>query len=174
MNLDTFKKYLKMDYLRSNTYIINFEPPSFARTIPVTSDTMQKLYRSAVNVPIPGSAWSTFDHTMHQLNWKLPYLREYEPITITFMNDSESTHRRFFENWHAGILNEQTGNFRYLDEYSTNLQIIEFNRQGNTAHEFELHQAFPVSIGEMSLGYANNDEVETFTVTFAYTKYTMK
>lgn len=93
--------------------------------------------------------------------------------TITVINDTDFATRRAFEEWHYRI-NAFEGNTGLSNpsEYYSDIIVKQLNRNGEVIYQYKLYQCYPTSIGEVTLGYDQNDTVEEFTVTLSMNYFT--
>lgn len=100
--------------------------------------------------------------------------RQLEPFTMTLYNDTTFSHRNAFERW-MNLINAHEGNIQATSNYRDLLGTIEvhqLDRDGSTVLKVvKLHNVFPDNISPIDLDYANMDQVEQFTVNFAYTNW---
>lgn len=88
---------------------------------------------------------------------------------ITVYNDTSFDLRNKFEQWHNAILgnfsNKATANNPVT--YMKDATVVHLDRTGEEIAKYTFKGIFPSSIGEISLGYGENDSLEEFQVTFA-------
>lgn len=103
----------------------------------------------------------------------LPGDRTFEDWTVTVLNDISFSHRNKFESWSNLILSHQ-GNVQTIPNYAgmvANITVQQLDRKDNVIKTFTLRNAWPVHVSAIDVGYQNNDQVEEFTVSFAYTDW---
>jgi len=93
--------------------------------------------------------------------------------TVTMIVDTDFNTRRAFEEWHHAI-NTFEGNegLSNPSDYYSDLIVKQLNRNGEEVYKYKLYNCFPTSVGEVTLGYDQNDTVEEFTVTFSMNYFT--
>lgn len=99
--------------------------------------------------------------------------KEFNDWTVTMLNDTDFDTRRSFETWQAAI-NSHTLNVGVSNPlaYMANLKVEQLNRTGNVIYTYDFIGCFPTSVGEIALGYDQNDTIEEFDVTFALQYWT--
>lgn len=106
----------------------------------------------------------------------VPGDREYQPWTITVMNDVGFTYRNLFHAWQESINDPQTNASPAGDTLSLNLlidwKVRQLDRVGNTIAAYNLHSCWPKNVGEIRLSQEENNTVETFDVTLTYLYWT--
>ena len=79
-------------------------------------------------------------------------------ITITFWEDEDHTVYSFFKDWLELMSNIQTGGGVDREGYAAEVVIKTLNTDSETeSGRFRLTNAFPTSIGEVTLDYASNE-----------------
>lgn len=100
----------------------------------------------------------------------MPGDRTYEPWNITVLNDISMSHRNKFEKW-QDLLNGQQSNVQGVANYKdivTTIEIIQHDRNDNVIAVKTLHNAWVSSVSAIELGYDQNDQAQTYTVTFMF------
>lgn len=92
----------------------------------------------------------------------------YDDWTITLLNDTDFDTRRAFETWNSAM-NSHVANVGVANPilYYADMKVDQLNRLGDVIYTYNIHQCFPKNIGEVALGYDQNDTIEEFTVTFS-------
>ena len=113
---------------------------------------------------------------------KVPGDRTYETWTATFYMDDSFALRGAYEKW-IELTNGVDSNTATADIVETweNIQISQLDKFGGAEsttasaegnlkaiRKYQLVQAFPVSVSQVSVAYDNNDSYEEFDVEFAY------
>ena len=94
--------------------------------------------------------------------------REFDDWTITVYNDDKNTIRDAIVEWNAkahGLGRSITG--ATPAEYKKQAIVRQLDRNTESASEKVLYGIFPTLVGEVTLDWDSNNEVETFEVTFA-------
>lgn len=100
--------------------------------------------------------------------------RTYPDWTITMYNDAAHSTRQQFIDWQ--IEAAAMGKSIYgetPDEYLRSASVNQYDRQGEVQATYNLYQIFPTNVGEVQLDWDNNNEVETFEVTFTVGYWTL-
>lgn len=94
--------------------------------------------------------------------------RTFDDWTVTVFNDDAHKIRDAIVAWNAqahGLGARITG--ATPAQYKKQAIVRQLNRNTETTAEKTLHGIFPTNVGEVTLDWENNNEVETFEVTFA-------
>ncbi len=98
--------------------------------------------------------------------------RVFEPWAVTIMNDTNFTVRDSMERWMNGM-NAHSANTGLTTPvaYEADLLVEQLDRSGDTLKKYTFRGSYPQDMSPIDLSYATNDEIERFTVTFAYQYY---
>ena len=173
MKLSEFQTRIKGG-VRPNLYKVNFDFPTESNK--VAADTVSYLCKSAA---IPASTVGTVELPFRGRVIKVPGDRTFESWTATFYNDIDWKLRNAFEEW-VDLTNEKDENnaSKAVGDVFKDItveQLDKFKTDSVTAiATYNLINAFPVSVSQISLAYDNNDSYEEFDVEFAYSYFTTK
>lgn len=118
---------------------------------------------------------TTLEETL--VNWqgydfKYAGKHTYSDFTISFNVDIKAQIRMAFEDWiNKKIHNPLTNKYHYFSEYMVKQRIQLLGYDGEVITEYTLHDAWPKSIGNITLDYSATD-IATFEVTFSYSHHT--
>lgn len=102
---------------------------------------------------------------------KLAGDRTFAPWSVTVMNDEDFSVRSMFETW-SNAMNRLVSNVRdpslSTEGYKTDLEVIQYGKDGTELRSYQLIGAFPTDIGAISLDWDSTNQIETFTVNFSY------
>lgn len=96
-----------------------------------------------------------------------PYEKLYDPVSLSFLVDNNMRVKTLFDSWMNYIQSGTSRTFRYLDDYSTNININLYDKADKLRYSTTLFKAFPKNINAVSLDYAGRD-VMRIQVTFSY------
>lgn len=155
------------DYARPTRYWVQFSTP---RTM--LSDSLSRnlidIQLNCSSAQMPGVSLGTAELRTKGPIRKMPNDVIYADMNLTFYNTSKYKERKYFEKWIGSVTDNDTKSFAYYEDYVSNIVIAQFDNAGIVVHSVRLNEAYPTSLGEISLGYDNNDQVETFSVTISY------
>ena len=89
------------------------------------------------------------------------------------MNDEDFLVRSMFEKW-SNALNRLEANIRDPNfagneqTYKAELNVIQYSKDGAPIRQYDVIGAFPTTIDAIDLNWDNQNQIETFNVTFAY------
>lgn len=176
----------------------NFE---FLENTPLTNFVSQKrnmLMLRCENVVLPAPSLLE-EENIRRYGYgpveKMPYGVQFSDVTMTWLVDKNSEIVDFFHQWMNTIVMHDSPNTlmkgsaprdNYLSEYvpfevgykdsyaNPIVRIYVYNRQQQTVTEYEMYDVFPMNIQAMNLSWADENQVQKLTVTFAYTNMRVK
>lgn len=94
--------------------------------------------------------------------------RQFGPWQVTVINDEDFAVRNAMEAW-SNSINSHITNFRSAPfDYKAQAQVTQFGKDGSVLREYTFEGLFPSQISTIELGWANQDQIEEFAVTFEY------
>jgi hypothetical protein len=126
------------------------------------------------NVQLPGINLNTIQNRTFGEFRETPYETMYDNITATFYVDREMKIKHLFDTWILAIQgyngpSSGTGsrNFRYYNEYITDMQIYVNDTLNQTYYGVNLYEVYPKTISSITLDN-NSKEIMKMTVTLQY------
>lgn len=124
-------------------------------------------------------------------NIKVPYFgrqlyyagdRDFEPLTVTVINDEDFKVRHALEEWmraitgHSSTVSEFGGGISAADAsgmttYVAEAQVIQYSRNGSGGGPTQAYRfvgLWPAKLGAIPLNWGTLDDIETFTCQFLY------
>lgn len=167
-SLNQFLSSFKTDLARPNRFDVNIPAPIVL--FPYVGDTRRLVFRCE-STEIPGKSLSTTDRKIGSSPIeKMPYLTNYNDITMDFIVDDNMSQRLFFEAWFQAINPTTNYNFRYKSDYAVDIDINQYNVTGNKSYIVTLREAFPIGINQMDLNWSS-DGYHKISVQFAFTEW---
>jgi hypothetical protein len=97
--------------------------------------------------------------------------KTFDDCKFTIINDSDFSVRDTFERWVDRILghdrNVAESGWENPSNYYANAVVRQLGRENQVLKEYTVEGIFPTQVGDIQLGYDQNDQVEEFQVTFA-------
>jgi len=161
------------EFAKGNRYNVTFANlPSGLST--AVNENLQYLCES-VSLPTKGIASQAQD--IYGPPREIPYRETFTEAALSFIVDDAFTVKRFFDKWQEKIINVETGNVNYWNNFVATINIT---RLSNDATDFEtatdkykieLREAYPSAVGEIALGHTQGGEILRLSVTFKYRKW---
>jgi len=138
---------------------------------PSINSQVNSLRFACENAEIPGRSFSNIAQKIYGINEQYPFLSIYNDVTFMFyIRDSDFYEKKFFDSWFEKINPRDTYDFSYKDEYSTNIQINQFDVKGDLLYQITLIEAFPYVMGHLLLNW-NYSDFHRLPITFTYRDY---
>lgn len=186
-NVSTFKSYLGAGgHLRNNKFVARFFIPVGLQGSPIERATGRFLEYRGENIVLPGLSLDVHFNNRYGYGMfeKKPERARVQDTRATFIMDQGGRVWEFFQEWIKLIANPDLRNgiltnFRgrepfileYKDNYVAQIEIIVFDETGKEQIKVSLRDAFPISIGDLSLDWNDNNTIMHLPVFFAFTDY---
>lgn len=158
----------KTGFSRANRYEMVFVVPTAVNGLsPGLSRSL--TYRIA-SVNLPSKSIATTETKVYGPVRQAPYSTTYDQLTFSMYLSKDLRERKSMENWMHYIVDYDNHKIRYLNEYKGSIYLSVFDEQDTRTAYYHFMEAFPLSIGEVSLAYANED-VAQCQITMSYRKY---
>lgn len=201
-DINSFRSEMLLnDVLPSHSYLVTFAPfrQNFSENVPLTSFVSEKrntLMLRCENIVLPSPSLLE-EENVRRYGYgpveKIPYGVQFGDVTMTWVVDKNSEIIDFFHQWMNTIVMHDSKNasigpgvtrnglskYRpfevgYKDGYTNPIvRVYVYNRQQETVTEYEMYDVFPMNIQAMNLSWADENQVQKLTVTFAYTNMSM-
>ena len=133
-------------------------------------DMTPDIALNCASVSIPSLDITTLQDKRYGIGTTLTYpdARELHPITMSLYESNSHKEREFFKTWIDSIYNPNTRTFNYLTNYQKTVTITSYNKADVPVHIVKLSGAFPTHVSELNRSYANQSQVDTFSVQIVY------
>lgn len=194
-NVSQFKSKLSEvgGLAKTNKFMVLITPPQWTGdvndSLQVTPGAQANLRFLCDTTNLPGKNLNTIDYMPQGFGavHKIPVGIVHDPLTLTFLMDSNHHVMKFFQLWMQEIINTGSSfdgelasykdrtdhEISYKSNYSTGLIITFFSDDGTSQLEYHLKDAYPVQIGSVQLGWEQNDSIAKLPVEFTYSTYTV-
>lgn len=179
-NLDKFKGALQRDnsLMRANRYVVTITPGPGWSWI---SDQAEQLVFFCDAVNIPGVTINPSDITRLGLGTfdRRPGRMLPSEISASFMLDQSGRNLNFFQTWVTNIVNmdgrnpngERSNGALYGEQYYRNnyigtMEIATYDVAANKVLTLTAHEVWPNVLGDVTMGWAQNDEFARVQVNF--------
>jgi hypothetical protein len=166
-SVDQFKAAIGNGGARPNQFMVEMFPPGAA--VPIGLPSIPYLTSAA---SLPGQQIGAAVVQYRGREVKFAGDRVFQPWTTTFLNDTSLTARTICENWMQIMENRvaKVGITTPALYYGT-LQVSQLNRNGAVMRIYRFTDVLPIDISEVGLDFGANDQVSTFTCTWAYQQF---
>ena len=129
----------------------------------------------SVSLPTKGIASNA--HDVYGPPREIPYRETFTEAALSFIVDDKFTVKRFFDKWQENIINVETGNVNYWNNFVATINITRLSNDASDfatasdSYKIELREAYPSAVGEIALGHTQGSEILKLSVTFKYRKW---
>ena len=168
-NIATFKSNgLVYGGARPSLFNVFLSVPSGIGIDNVSVDKFRFVCRTA---ELPESSVSNIEIPYFGRKIKVAGERSFSDWSVTVMNDEDFSVRSMFETW-SNAINRLVSNVRdpnlSAEQYKTDLEIVQYAKDGKILRSYGLVGAFPTQISGISLDWNSQNAIEEFTVNFSY------
>ena len=165
-DINEIKSQLQFDGARQNLFMVQFLNPAnsiadIKAPFLITASELPESHLGTIQVPYFGRMI------------KLAGDRSYQPWPITVINDEDFLIKNAMEDWSAKI-NSPEGNTRRLAKYKSQARITQLSKSGKALRTYIFHGIWPETVSEIGMSWSDNDNIETFRVTFQYDYWTVE
>ena len=166
--IDDFKANLIGGGARANQFRVTITPPP---GIAIGLDVRRASFLVTAS-RLPESTLGEIAVPFRGRNIYVAGDREFEPWTVTFMNDTDFMIRNAMERWQNAMNDFQTNTgLTNVADYTADLTVEQLDRDDTVLKTYILRNCFPVSTSAIDLSYDATTEVETFDITWRYTHF---
>ena len=160
-------------FAKGSRYNVTFAglPIGMSTTV---SENLQYLCES-VSLPTKGIASNA--HDVYGPPREIPYRETFTEAALSFIVDDAFTVKKFFDKWQEKIINVETGNVNYWNNFVATINITRLSNDATSfadasdMYKIELREAYPSAVGEIALGHTQGGEALRLSVTFKYRKW---
>ena len=160
-------------FAKGNRYNVTFSnlPAGLSTAV---NENLQYLCES-VSLPTKGIASNAQD--IYGPPREIPYRETFTEAALSFIVDDAFTVKRFFDKWQEKIINVETGNVNYWNNFVATINITRLSNDATSfadatdKYKIELREAYPSAVGEIALGHTQGGEILRLSVTFKYRKW---
>ena len=168
-NVQQFRSSLVNDGARAALFeVIMTLPP----TIGIGAALDQEVRFKARATSLPGDSVSSISVNYFGREIKVAGTRTFPDWSITVINDENFRIRNNLEIWMSG-LNSHVGNLRSPNlvnnaQYQTDAWVNQYAKSGQIIKQYKIVGLFPTDVAPIDLDWAMGDQIEEFSVTWAY------
>ena len=159
LGVDDFKSKLRGGGARPNLFKATINFPGYANGDPELTSFLCETAQ------LPGSTLGQIVVPFRGRQLKMAGDRTFDVWTVTIINDTDFAIKNGM-NAHSA----NTGLTTPV-AYEADLLVEQLDRSGDTLKKYTFRGSYPQDMSAIELSYATNDEIERFTVTFAYQYY---
>jgi len=127
-------------------------------------------------ITLPTRDINTNENRMYGPARKMPYSYSFNgTVEASFYGDKFLRQRLFFENWQKGIMNIDSHNMKYYDDYVGSIDIFTLGQfdagredEARVTYGVRLYECYPQTIGSIEYAYGNADQVTLVPITLNF------
>lgn len=169
-NINQFRSSIGNGGARPNQFMVSLSFPTF---VPSASQATQRAPFLVHNASLPGVDQPPATVMYRGREFHMTGDMVFQPMTIAFYNSDDMVLRTAFEQWMNGQENYiQKFGQTNPSAYMRDVDIYQLDRNGVVLKGYKLLDAFPINVGEIALGFDQNNQVSSTTVTLRYQTFT--
>ena len=140
-----------------------------------SGETKRNVGMMCNKVTLPSRDINTEPHTMYGPRREMPYAYSFSGnIECTFYGDKFLRQRQFFENWQKKIMNIETHNMGWYDDYVGTMDIFQLGSfsaeqdRDRTTYAVRLYEVYPQTIGSIDYSYGAVDTTVNIPITLNF------
>lgn len=173
-NVNEFRQQITGDGARPNLFEVRMNVPGFAKS----QGRVDEKFRFMCNTAqLPGTTIGVAPVFYFGREVKLAGNRTYPEWTVNVINDEDFVIRNSMERW-IGNINDPVQNIRnpvasIVDGgYGVDASVIQYGKGGFRIKEYNFKGMFPIDISPIEVSWSANDQIEEFSITFAFQYWT--
>ena len=164
-NVNEIKSQLILGGARNNLFQVTIQNPANS----VADIRVPFMVRAT---SIPDAVVGVMEVPYFGRRIKLAGDRKYTNWSVTIINDEDYLIRNAMEEWSNRIQSFE-GNVRAFGSaspllYKAQAQVVHYSKTGVPIRTYQFNGIFPVDISAMGMDWAQQDQIQEFSVTFAY------
>ena len=164
-NVNEIKSQLILGGARNNLFQVTIQNPANS----VADIRVPFMVRAT---SIPDAVVGVMEVPYFGRRIKLAGDRKYTNWSVTIINDEDYLIRNAMEEWSNRIQSFE-GNVRAFGSaspllYKAQAQVVHFSKTGVPIRTYQFNGIFPVEVSGMGMDWAQQDQIQEFSVTFAY------
>jgi hypothetical protein len=120
---------------------------------------------------LPGRQILTADYQSVKQSVKIPYGFINEDVTFTFLLTNDYYIKKIFDHWSDQIIGYNNYRANYLNNYVTDVTIVQLNKKNLPIYKVVLHNAYPVTFNPITLDNNAENTAQKFSVTMTYENF---
>ena len=155
--------------------LLNLNPTNLIGNLASGSLSLKNLINDPRDISLlckstsmPSRQIGTTDYQGHRQSMKVPNMISDEEINMVFMITNDMYIKVMFDNWSDEIFNARDYRLGWKKDYQTDVTIQQLNKENKPVYGVRLINAFPTSIGGLSLDNASENNPHEFSVQWTY------
>ena len=168
-DVQQFRASLIDDGARAALFDVSLNMPPAPGITPLTSAAINFKARAS---SLPGDSISSITVPYFGREIKVAGTRTFPDWSFTVINDEDFLIRNNLELW-MSALNAHVANIRNpalatMATYQADAMVTQYAKTGEIIKQYKMIGCFPTDVAAIDLDWASGDQIEEFSVTFAY------
>lgn len=169
MQISSLRQAIRSGLARSNRWRVLVNFPGYAGS----GANGQQASLLARTTNTPSATVGVIDLTWGGRNLPIPGDRTYEEFTVTFIGVNDMNVYNAFQKWSENINGSDSNRgLTNLDNIMNDVTLEMMDVNDQVTKTYVLHDAWPATVGQMSLDSGEMDGYSTFDVVLRYVSYT--
>lgn len=164
-----FRSQLEYDGARPNLFQAEL---TFPTSVVQEGDPQRKFTFMCRAAQLPGTTVNQVPLMYFGRELKFAGNRQFTEWNVTIINDEDFVIRKAFERWMDGlnshVTNLRSTQFETASDYQQDARIVQFSKTGDEIKAYKFVGLFPIDVSPIELDWGSNDNIEEYSVTFAY------
>lgn len=171
-NINDFKSRMRGGGARPNQYRIILSFPA-GLSISTGALAAEKASFLCNSTTLPASTIANVPVPYRGRTVNFAGERSFAPWSINVYTDVDFDVRNAMEEWQAKVQNyAATNGVTDPVAYQADMRVEQLDRNGEVLKTYTFKDAFPISIGEITLSYNTDNQIESFPIIFQYNYFT--
>lgn len=167
-SIDRFMSQFKNGFAKANLFEVTIYAMGIAHGNPANNQVGLKF--ACHSAQIPGLTLATTDKDIGFRS--VAYRKIYDDINLSFYCSETMNELEFFQDWMKAISPSDSNRVKYYSEYVADIDITQFNRNGEPTLQTKLIEAYPKKIDATALDYSTSNALMSINVSLTYRHYT--
>ena len=158
----------------NDKYLVTLGPPA-GFGLPGGGIMRRQLSFLCDTATLPTKSLATFEKTIYGPVKAMPYRMTFTEASMSFIMTDGMTEKKYFDAWQNKIIDQQSGNIEYFNNYVVDINIKKFPHAGIESslptYEVNLIDAWPSIVAEIQLSHSGGAEAMKLPVTFQFKKW---
>ena len=188
-NINNIKSVMnaRNGYASPNKFLVIITPPAWAQG-EMSSLTSSVLPFVCELTSLPGLSFTFSEIRPLGIGplQRRPDVPIYTELLMTFLQTGDGKVMEFFHQWMQNVVNVGTTNKAsnatpykggyafetyYMENYVTQIDIISYNQAADEIVKYTLNDAFPTTIGDVTMNWAITDDIIRIPISFSFTTW---
>jgi len=144
-------------------------PKGASKVESLNNQAARRVSYHCETIDFPGrQLQSKSDLSTYGIEREIVYGQLFDDVSATFYVSSDHKEQKFFNDWQNIAARPEDFNIGYYYDYVSAVDIYQLDERGTRRLGIRLIEAFPKTIGPISMSYANANQIEKMAINFKY------